>query len=88
MYSIATYIFFSKTNLQYDPTFSFEKKLKSQDFCYKIVIAISTLYFKAIISLINRMWKFQDFSTTQILREINMGVSQSSKTATFAFYML
>ena len=27
---------------------------------------------------------FQDFSVTQILREINFGVSRSSKTAVFA----
>ena len=29
------------------------------------------------------MWKFQDFSVTQILREINFGESRSSKTAGF-----
>ena len=31
-------------------------------------------------------WKFQDFSVTQILREINFGQSRSSKTAIFAFF--
>ena len=30
------------------------------------------------------MWKFQDFSVDQILREINFGESKSSKTAVFA----
>ena len=31
------------------------------------------------------VWKFQDFSVTLILREINFGVSRSSKTAIFVF---
>ena len=31
------------------------------------------------------MWKFQDFSDTQILCEINFGEYRSSKTAVFAF---
>jgi len=30
------------------------------------------------------MWKFQDFSITQILREINFEDSRSAKTAIFA----
>ena len=30
------------------------------------------------------MWKFQDFSVIQILREINFGESRSTKTAVFA----
>ena len=30
------------------------------------------------------MWKFHDFSVTQILREINFRESSSSKTAFFA----
>ena len=30
------------------------------------------------------MWKFQDFSITQILREINFVDSRSAKTAIFA----
>ena len=30
------------------------------------------------------MWKIQDFSVIQILREINFGDSRSSKTAIFA----
>ena len=30
------------------------------------------------------MWKFQDLSITQILREINFGESRSSQTAIFA----
>ena len=30
------------------------------------------------------VWKFQDFSVTQILREINVGESRNSKTAVFA----
>ena len=29
-------------------------------------------------------WKFQDFSVTQILREINFGESRTSKMAVFA----
>ena len=32
------------------------------------------------------MWKLQDFSVTQILREINLGESRSSKTAVFAIF--
>ena len=32
------------------------------------------------------MWKFHDFSITQILHEINFGVSRSSKTAVFAIF--
>ena len=31
------------------------------------------------------MWKLQDFSAIQILREINFGVFRSSKSAIFAF---
>ena len=30
------------------------------------------------------MWKFQDFSVTQILREINFGDSKSAKSAILA----
>ena len=30
------------------------------------------------------MWKFQDFSVTHILREINFGESRSYKTVVFA----
>ena len=30
------------------------------------------------------VWKFQDFSVTQILREINFGESRSSKTAVYS----
>ena len=30
------------------------------------------------------MWKFENFSVIQILREINFGESRSSKTAVFA----
>ena len=32
------------------------------------------------------VWKFQDFSDTQILREINLEESRSSKTAVFAIF--
>ena len=32
------------------------------------------------------MWKFQDFSVIQILREINFGESRSSKNAVFAIF--
>ena len=32
------------------------------------------------------VWKFQDFSDTQILREINFGEFRSSKTAAFAIF--
>ena len=31
------------------------------------------------------VWKFQDFSVSQILREINFDGARSSKTAIFAF---
>ena len=31
------------------------------------------------------VWKFQDFSATQILREINFGEFRSTKTAVFPF---
>ena len=34
----------------------------------------------------NTVWKFQDFSVTQILREIKVGESRSSKTAFFATF--
>ena len=32
----------------------------------------------------SKVWKFQDFSITQILREINFGESRRAKTAIFA----
>ena len=32
------------------------------------------------------MWKFQNFSFAQILREINFGESRTSKTAVFAVF--
>ena len=32
------------------------------------------------------VWKFQDFSITQILREINFGESSDSKTAVFIIF--
>ena len=32
----------------------------------------------------NKVWKYQDFSITQILREINFGDPKSAKTADFA----
>ena len=32
------------------------------------------------------MWKIQDFSITQILREINFGEIRSAKTAGFAIF--
>ena len=32
------------------------------------------------------MWKFQDFSVTQISLEINFGEARSSKTAVFAIF--
>ena len=32
------------------------------------------------------VWKFHDFSVTQILREINFGESKSSKTAVFVIF--
>ena len=34
------------------------------------------------------MWKFQDFSITQILREINFGEFRSSENAVFAYFRL
>ena len=33
------------------------------------------------------MWKFQDFSATQILREINFGHSEAPKTAILTFWV-
>ena len=35
---------------------------------------------------LSTVWKFQDFSVTQILREINYGESRKSKTAVFAIF--
>ena len=32
------------------------------------------------------VWKFHDFSITQILHEINFGDSRSAKTAVFGFF--
>ena len=32
------------------------------------------------------VWKFQDFSIAQILREINFGDSRSAKSAVFAIF--
>ena len=32
------------------------------------------------------MWKYQDFSVIQILREIKIGESRNSKTAVFAIF--
>ena len=40
------------------------------------------MYFYAVTEY--TVWKFQDFSITQILREINFGGSRSSKTAVLA----
>ena len=34
----------------------------------------------------NEVWKFQDFSVNQILREINFGESRSSKTSIFTIF--
>ena len=34
------------------------------------------------------MWKFQDFSVIQILREINFGESRSYQTAVFALFWI
>ena len=34
------------------------------------------------------VWKFQDFSVIQVLREINFGESRSSKTAVFTGFGL
>ena len=42
----------------------------------KHILALSTWHHK--------LWKLQDFSKVQILREINFGESKSSKTAIFA----
>ena len=41
------------------------------------VILLNSLYDRLVIT----MWKFQDFSVTQILREINFGEYKSAKTA-------
>ena len=43
-------------------------------------------YSKNSIWIANTVWKFQDFSVIQILREINFGQSRSSKTAVFAIF--
>ena len=40
-------------------------------------------YFRILVLTI-QVWKFKDFSVTQILREINFGESTSFKTAIFA----
>ena len=34
-----------------------------------------------------KVWKFHDFSVTQILREINFGVSKRSKNAVFVILL-
>ena len=36
--------------------------------------------------LLKLLWKFHDFSVTQILREINFGESRSAETAIFAIF--
>ena len=43
----------------------------------------STSYFSYCCST-STVWKFHDFSITQILREINFGASRSSETPVFA----
>ena len=42
------------------------------------------VFFMTKVSAPTTVWKFQDFSVIQILREINFGESRSSKTAVFA----
>ena len=48
------------------------------------VIGVAQLINK--VSFIITVWKFQNFPITQIFREINLGESQNSKTAVFAFF--
>ena len=36
------------------------------------------------VDMVPTVWRFRDFSITQILREINFGESRSSKIAIFA----
>ena len=44
----------------------------------KLILALSTWH--------HTLWKLQDFSKIQILREINFGESRSSKIAIFAIF--
>ena len=41
--------------------------------------------FEAAVNYRKTVWKFQYFSVTQILREINFGESRSSKNAVLPF---
>ena len=54
-------------------------------FLYKLSLIIYKLYIH-IQPFYLTVWKFHDFSITQILREINFGDSWSCKTAVFAIY--
>ena len=40
--------------------------------------------YRANLNSKSTVWKFQDFSVTQVLREINFGEPRSIKTAIFA----
>ena len=44
----------------------------------------STITYSSLSSKLTTVWKFQDFSITQILREINFGEFRSAKIAVFA----
>ena len=44
---------------------------------------LSTIHFVSYVPLYYTVWKFQDFSITQMLREISFGDSKSAKSAIF-----
>ena len=40
-------------------------------------------YYHLFLGVLSTVWKFQEFSATQILREINFGECNSAQTAVF-----
>ena len=68
----------------------FQPPFFTEDVKKKLVIGLPLLCLKNIYFQMNfnmyfyavTVWKFQDFSITQILREINFGGSRSAKSAT------
>ena len=70
----------------------FQPPFFTEDVKKKLVIGLPLLCLKNIYFQMNfnmyfyavTVWKFQDFSITQILREINLGGRRSSKTAVLA----
>ena len=59
--------------------------LKAQKWNWLIVISIVVLD-DVFLCECSTVWKFQDFSVFQKLREINFGQYRSSKTAVFAIF--